>query len=188
MRARVAAVVVALALASPAAADPMPSGSLGLVTGVIAGTGADAKRLGVGYQYGARASWQPTSTDRSYGYTVRWSTLLGRLYGASAAQIEDELFTVQMDLTAGMRFRPWTTPRRYLTARIGAGLLRANEPIPVSDDPAAEMRRAFVGGIACVGFDQYIFDFLLSVDVRYGLIGDGPSQLALLVGFGVTGP
>jgi hypothetical protein len=93
-----------------------------------------------------------------------------------------------MDLTAGMRFRPWTTPRRYLTARVGAELLRTNEPIPDSDEPGAEMRRAFVGGIASVGFDQYIYDFMLSVDVRYGLIGDGPSQLALLVGFGVTGP
>ncbi len=188
MRALVAAAAVVV-LASPAAADPMPSGSLGIVTGIVAGTGADAKRLGVGiYQYGAQASWQPMSTDRAYGYTLRWSTMLGRLYGAEAAQIEPELFTVQMDLTLGMRFRPWATPRRYLTARVGAELLRANEPIQISDDPNAEMRRAFVGGIASVGFDQYIYDFLLSVDVRYGLIGDGPSQLALLIGFGVTGP
>jgi hypothetical protein len=171
------------------AAENMPSGSLGLVTGVVAGTGADAKRLGFGfYQYGGQASWQPTSTDRPYGYTIRWSTMLGRLYGADAAQVDDKLSTVQMDLTLGVRYRPWSTPRRYLTARIGAQLLRANEPIPDSDDPDAEMRRAFVGGIAGVGLDQYISSFLLSVDVRYGLIGDTPSQLALLVGFGVTGP
>lgn len=177
------------ALASPAAADPMPSGSLGIVSGVVAGTGADAKRLGVGwYRYGGQAAWQPTSTDRAYGYTIRWSTMLGKLYGADAAQIEDTLSTLQMDLTIGLRYRPWATPRRYLTLRIGAELLRTNEPIPTSDDPGAEMRRAFVGGIAGVGFDQYIYNFLLSVDVRYGLIGDGPSQAAFLVGFGVTGP
>lgn len=187
MRALVAACVVALAY--PASADPLPSGSLGVVTGVVAGTGPDAKRLGVGvYQYGGQASWQPTSTDRPYGYTLRWSTMLGRLFGAEAAQIEDELFTVQMDLTLGMRYRPWTNTRRYLTARVGAELLRANEPIQISDDPAAEMRRAFFGGIASVGLDQYFFNFLVSVDVRYGLIGDGPSQVALLIGFGVTGP
>ena len=187
MRALVAAAVVALAC--PAAADPMPSGSLGVVTGNVAGTGADAKRLGVGvYMYGGQAAWQPMSTDRAFGYTIRWSTMLGRLYDADAAEIDDTLSTVQMDLTAGLRFRPWSTPRRYLTARIGAELLRANEPIVISDDPDAEARRAFVGGIASVGFDQYIYNFLLSVDVRYGLVGDGPSQLALLVGFGVTGP
>jgi hypothetical protein len=192
MRARLSgALVAAAALASPAPAlaDPMPSGSLGFVTGIIAGTGADASRLGVGWlMYGGHAAWQPISTDRSYGYTIRWSTMLGRLYGADAAEIDDSLSTVQMDLTVGMRYRPWATPRRYLTARVGAELLRANEPIQISDDPDAEMRRAFVGGIASVGFDQYIYNFLLSVDVRYGLIGDGPSQLALLVGFGVTGP
>lgn len=187
----VATALAVAALACPAAAlaEPLPSGSLGIVTGIVAGTGADAKRLGVGwYMYGGQAAWQPTSTDRPYGYTVRWSTMLGRLYGADAAEIDDTLSTVQMDLTAGMRFRPWTTPRRYLTARIGAELLRANEPIIISSDADAEARRAFVGGIASVGFDQYIYNFLLSVDVRYGLIGDGPSQLALLVGFAVTGP
>lgn len=185
-RALVAALVVALAC--PAAAEPMPPGSIGIVTGTVAGTGADAKRLGVGFYYGGHAAWQPTDTDRRYGYTLRWSTMLGRLYGAEAAQIENQLQTVQMDLTVGARFRPWSTPRRYLTARIGAELLRANEPIPLSDEPGGAMQRAFVGGIASLGFDQYIYNFLLSVDVRYGLIGDGPNQLALLVGFGVTGP
>jgi hypothetical protein len=138
--------------------------------------------------YGGHASWQPMSTDRSYGYTIRWSTMIGRLYGADAAEIDETLSTVQMDLTVGMRYRPWTTPRRYLTARVGAELLRANEPIQISDDPNAEMRRAFVGGVAMIGLDQYVYSALLSVDVRYGVIGDGPSQLALLVGFGVTGP
>jgi len=187
MRALVAAVVVAVA--GPAAAENLPSGALGVVGGVPAGTGADAKLMGVGYQYGLQASWQPTSSDRAYGYTVRWATLIGALYNASAAQVENTLSTVTMDLTVGVRFRPWATPRRYLTARAGASLLRANEPIPDSDDPSAEMRRAFVGGIGVVGFDQYISTFgLFSVDVRYGLIGDGPSQIALLVGFGMVGP
>jgi hypothetical protein len=183
-----AAAAVVGALAFPAAADPMPSGSLGIVTGIVSGTGADAKRLGAGwYQYGGQASWQPTTTDRAWGYTVRAATMLGKLYGGKAAQIEDTLHTVQMDLTAGLRFRPWSTPRRYLSARIGAELLRVNEPIPDSQQPDMT-KRAFVGGIASVGFDQYIYNFLLSVDVRYGMIGDGPSQVALLIGFGITGP
>jgi hypothetical protein len=187
MRALVAAAVVIFT--GPAAAETLPSGALGIVGGVPAGTGADAKLMGVGYQYGLQASWQPTSTDRSLGYTIRWATLIGSLYNASAAQVEDTLSTVTMDLTVGVRFRPWATPRRYLTARAGASLLRANEPIPDSDDPSAEMRRAFVGAIGVVGFDQYLGSVgLFSVDVRYGLIGDGPSQISLLVGFGVVGP
>lgn len=187
MRALVAA--AAVTLASSAAAENLPSGALGVVGGVPAGTGADAKLMGVGYQYGLQASWQPTSSDRAYGYTVRWATLIGSLYNASAAQVENTLSTVTMDLTVGMRFRPWATPRRYLTARASASLLRANEPIPDSDDPSAEMRRSFVGGIGVVGFDQYVASFgLFSVDVRYGLIGDGPSQITLMFGFGMVGP
>jgi hypothetical protein len=189
MRALVAAAAVALACPALAAAENLPSGSLGGVTGVPAGTGADAKLMGVGFLYGLQAAWQPMSTDRAYGYTLRWATMISTLYNASSAQVENTLSTVTMDLTLGMRFRPWATPRRYLTARVGASLLRANEPIPDSSDPAAEMRRSFVGGIASVGFDQYVYSFgLLSVDVRYGLIGDGPSQVTLLVGFGLVGP
>jgi hypothetical protein len=189
MKALVAAPsMLVLALATPVAADTMPPGSLAVVTGTSAGTGADAARVGAGILYGLQATWQPTSTDRPYGYTIRWATMLGMLWGGSAAQIGDRLDTVHMDLSLGMRFRPWSTPRRYLTARAGAALLRVNEPIPTSSDPGADMRRAFVGGMASVGFDQYIYTALLSVDVRYGLIGDGPSQLALLVSVGITGP
>jgi len=172
------------ALASPVAADPLPSGSIGFVFGVLSGTGADAKRLGYGYyQFGMQASWAHTHTDSRLGWSVRAATMFGTLYNGTAAQIEPELRTMQMDLTAGLRFRPWATPSRYLTARAGGELLRTNEPVP------PKMQRAFLGGIASVGLDQYVGGFMFSVDVRYGLIGiNEPTELALLVGVGLTGP
>jgi len=179
------AVLTALALHAPAArADELPSGSIGLVFGVLSGTGADAKRLGFGfYQFGMQAAWQATNTDRRWGWSIRAATMFGTLYNGTAAQIDSQLHTMQMDLLLGLRFRPWKTPTRYLTLRAGGELLRANEPIPPL------MQRAFVGGIASVGLDQYVGGFMFSVDVRYGLIGnDGPSALALLVGVGLTGP
>ncbi len=183
---RLALVVTAvLVAAAPAArAESLPPGSLGFVFGVLSGTGADAKRLGFGYyQFGMQAAWQPIATERAWGWSLRWGTMFGTLYNGSAAQIDTELHTMQMDLSVGLRFRPWQTPTRYLTARIGGELLRANEPIPPL------MHRAFVGGIATVGLDQYVGRFLFNVDVRYGLIGnDGPRELALLLGVGVTGP
>ncbi|HEY5922925.1 MAG TPA: hypothetical protein VIV11_14700, partial [Kofleriaceae bacterium] len=99
------------------------------------------------------------------------------------AQVDSELHTMQMDLTLGLRFRPWNTASRYLTVRAGGELLRSNEPIPPL------MQRAFVGGIASVGLDQYVGTFMFNVDVRYGLIGnEGPRELALLIGVGLTGP
>ncbi len=182
--ATLAGVLVALAIPRPTRADDLPPGTIGLVFGARSGTGADAKRLGYGYyQFGMQAAWQPQSTDRWWGPTLRWSTMFGTLYNGTAAQIESELHTMQMDLTVGVRFRPWKTPSRYLTARIGGELLRANEPIPPMD------QRAFVGGIASVGLDQYIGGFMFNVDVRYGLIAnEGPREIALLFGVGLTGP
>ena len=181
---RVLAACVVVALASPARAEELPPGTIGFVFGVLSGTGADAKRLGFGfYQFGMQAAWQPQATERAWGWSVRWSTMFGTLYNGSAAQIDSQLHTMQMDLQVGLRFRPWKTPSRYLTARVGGELLRSNEPIPPL------MQRAFIGGIASVGLDQYIGGFMFDVDVRYGLIGnDGPRELALLVGVGVTGP
>lgn len=188
MRALVAALAV-VALTCPAAAEQMPSGTIGLVAAGVSGTGADAKRIGAGFQYGAQAAWQPMSTDSTWGWSLRWSTLFGRVYGGTAAQIDSKLLTVQMNLMAGIRYRPWSTPRRYLTARAGVELLRANEPIPTSNEDDAEMKRAFLGGVASVGLDQYLWGVaMINVDVRYGTIGSGPRQLAFVVGFGVTGP
>jgi hypothetical protein len=173
------------ALASrTASADKLPSGTIGFMFGVLSGTGADAKRLGFGfYQFGMQASWQHTDTASRWGWSLRAATMFGTLYGGDAAQIDAQLHTMQMDLMVGLRFRPWETPSRYLTARVGGELLRTNEPIPPL------MQRAFVGGIASVGLDQYLGGFMFNVDVRYGMIGnDGPRELALILGVGLTGP
>src|SRR5689334_17314413 len=115
MRRALAVTAVLGVLGSTAAADELPPGSIGFVFGVLSGTGADAKRLGWGYyQFGLQAAWQPTSTDRAWGWSLRWGTLFGTLRDASAAQIDTELHTMQMDLAVGLRFRPWKTPSRYL--------------------------------------------------------------------------
>ena len=178
--------ILALGLVSAAplaSAEPLPPGSIGLVFGGVAGTGADNKRLGYGvYEIGGQASWQPTTTERHVGWTLRWTTLFGLMYGGSAAQIASSLHTVTMDFTAGLRLRPWRTPSRYLTLRAGGELLRSNEPIPPMN------HRSFAGAIGSIGLDQYTAGILISVDLRYGMFVTGPGELALLVGVGFTGP
>ena len=186
---RVAGVAVAsmIALATGrAVAEPLPPGSMGVVVlGGQAGTGADAKRLGFGYVFpflSFQAAWQPMSTERRVGWTVRWTTMFYESYSASAAQVTG-LETMQMDLTVGIRIRPGSDPRRYITARAGPGLLRANQTIPPAND------RAFLGAATSVGFQQYFVGtlLLLDVDVRYGLIG-GPSEIAVTAGISINGP
>jgi len=175
-----ALVVVAL-VAGSAHAEPLPAGSIEGVLGATSGAGADAKKLGYGYVVGLEASWQPMSTEKPYGFALRWSTLFGGLYAGTAEDVNPPLRTVQMDLTAGVRFRPWTTRRRYLTARAGAGILRTNDPVDGTD-------RTFVGPAAAVGLDQYFGTFVVGVDVRYALVAYGPEQLAVVLRVGVAGP
>ncbi len=115
--------------------------------------------------------------------------MFGALYGGSAARVEPSLHPVQMDLTLGIRVRPWSTRSRYLTFRGGGELLRANEPIVTGAMSSASGQRAFYGAIASIGIDQYAGGFLFDIDVRYGMIGGGgPQELALLLGIAFTGP
>ena len=165
-----------------ASAEELPPGSLGLVVGVIAGTGADARPLGIGYLLGGQATWQPISTESRIGWSAKSAVVFGTMYSASAARITDELLTLQMDLMIGIRVRPGDSPSRYITARVGGALFRANQVIP------PDMQRAYAGGVASVGLDQYISGWLFNADVRYGLIGPGPSELGLVLGVSKTGP
>jgi hypothetical protein len=189
VRALVVALVLSYLLATTAArAEPLPAGAIGVTTGVVAGTGADNKRVGAGfYEFGAQASWQPTTTQSRLGFTIRWATMFGLMYGGSASHIDTTLRTVQMDLTLGVRVRPWNSVSRYLTFRGGVELLRSNEPIPTDDSMTGS--RSYVGGVASIGIDQYVSIFMLNVDVRYAMIGGGgPAELSLMVGGAFAGP
>lgn len=178
---------LALALAgaaAPARAEPLPAGSLGIMAGAGGGTGQYARSLGLGYyQFGAQAAWQPMTTDQRLGWSLKWSFLFGTMYGADSARIDLNLRTLQMDFLAGLRVRPGESRTRYLALRGGVELLRSNEPIQPDN------KRAFVGPVADAGFEQYLFGAVLfNVDVRYGLIGSGPTEVALLIGASLSVP
>jgi hypothetical protein len=185
----VRALVVALLLASTVArAEKLPSGAIGVTTGFVAGTGPDNKRVGDGfYEFGAQASWQPTTTESRVGFTIRWGAMFGLMYGGSASHIDTTLRTVEMDLTAGIRVRPWNSVSRYLTFRVGADLLRSNEPIPTDDSMTGS--RSYVRGVASIGIDWYVSIFMLNVDVRYVRLGsDAPAEGTLMIGGAFAGP
>ena len=182
VRAGIAAITAIAALGAPAAAEPLPPRSLGVIIGAASGTGIDANRLGFGYQVGGQAAWQPMETERRLGWGLKWSVAFGTMYEAGAASVGDTLKTLHMDLMLGVRVRPGRDPSRYLTLRAGGQLLRANQVVPPSTE------RAFVGGVASVGLDQYAYGFLFNLDVRVDQIGPGPTIIALVVGAGKTGP
>ena len=176
------AIAVLLAGAPLAAADPLPPGSLGMTVGLASGTGADANNLGFGYLLGGQATWQPMASERRIGWSVKSNVLFGTMYSAEAARVSNELLTLSFDLMVGIRLRPGVSPSRYVTLRGGGALFRADQVIP------PQMHRAFAGGVASLGLEQYVSGFLFNIDVRYGLIGDGPTALGLVIGFAKTGP
>ena len=185
VRAGIAAITAIAALGAPAAAEPLPPGSLGVIIGAASGTGIDARRLGFGYQVGGQAAWQPMATERRLGWGLKWSVAFGTMYDAGAASVGDTLKTLHMDLMLGVRVRPGLNPSRYLTLRAGGQLLRTNQVVEVMPD---SRERAFLGGVASVGFDQYAYGFLFNLDVRVDQIGTGPTIVALVLGAGKTGP
>lgn len=179
----VAGVLGALGLGA-ARAEPLPSGSLGVLFGAGAGTGRYARSLGIGYyQFGAQATWQPMRTERRIGWSLKWSFVFGRMLEAESARIDDVLRTLQMDFMAGVRVRPGASRGRYLALRGGVELFRSNELIMPGN------QRAFVGPVAALAVEQYAFGaFMFNVDVRYGLIGWGPAEIALLAGVAISVP
>jgi hypothetical protein len=179
----VAGLALGLAPAS-ARAEALPSGSLGIMFGGGAGTGRYARSLGIGYyQFGAQAAWQPMRTERRIGWSLKWAFVFGRMLEAESARIDEVLRTLQMDFMAGIRIRPGASQARYLALRGGVELFRANEII------MPDGQRAFVGPVAAVAVEQYAFGaFMFNVDVRYGLIGRGPAEIALLAGVSISVP
>jgi len=174
--------LASVAAVRPAGAEPLPSASLGVMFGAGAGTGKYAPSIGVGYhQFGAQAAWQPMTTDQRFGWSLKWSFVFGTMYDAESARIDLYLRTLQMDFLAGLRMRPGDNPLRYVVLRGGVELLRANEPIQ------PDGQRAFVGPVADLGLEQYAFGAVLfNVDLRYGLIGVGPTEIALFAGASIS--
>ena len=180
-------IVASLVAPSAARADALPPGSIGILMGGVAGTGADSKRMGYGYYAplyppSFLAQWQPMTSEQRAGWAIRWATLFGTMYGSDSARITTNLLTIQMDLSLGVRIRPGVDPSRYVTLRGGIELLRANQQI------APENERAFFGPIASIGFEQYKWGFLFDFDVQYGLIFNGPTQISFTIGASITEP
>ena len=152
--------------------------------GAGGGTGQYARTLGLGYyQFGAQAAWQPMTTEQP-----------DRLVAQVVVRVRHDVRRrrrAHRHLPAhapdGLHGRPAAPPgrkpARYLALRGGVELFRANEPIPPRD------QRAFVGPVAAAAIEQYAFGaFLFNVDVRYGLIGTGPAEIALLAGVSISVP
>jgi hypothetical protein len=172
-----------------AESERLPSMSIGGGIGLVSGAGANTKPLGIGIGYGIFAQWQPMRADQRWGVGLRWATTFIRhnvatsvLPAASSAQITPDIRLVQADIAIRVRFAPTNRTGSYLTFGPGLSMLRSNQPV------SPETGRVWAGGFFTIGFDRYVANgVLISIDARYGLIGNGPTSLAgvISVGYGV---
>ncbi len=173
-----AAVTIALGAPSEAAADALPSGSIGVVGGVRQGAGAASSTFGLGALLGIEAGWQPMSTSQRVGWAVRWRVLFSGYGSGQANNLAENLRVVEVEGGAGVRIAPRPGLLRYLDLGAGVSLLRSNIPLlPPST------RRAYLGPYVSLGLEQYIGAQALTFELRLGLIGTGPTTLSAIVGF-----
>jgi hypothetical protein len=172
-------VALALLVAAPAHADPVPSGRISAVGGVRTGLQSLDDAFGLGVLYGVEAAWEPLPEGRRISYALHWNVLFGD-FGSDPAAITGELDILEMGLGGRLRFAP-ADPSRSIFLGAGGALLRANAPLPPDDE------RSYLGGFAGLGLEQLAWKrALVTLELRYGLFG-GPGSLSVLlgVGFGV---
>jgi hypothetical protein len=167
-------------MVSNAQAERLPSGTIGASTVVMTGTGSTRKQLGVGFGIGFTAAWQPMRADQFIGYGIRWSTqflFFNYLDQADAARINSRLKMYQADL--GVRARVTIAPRNFLTLGGGLALLRSTEPV------VAQGTKSWAGPFGAIGFERYVLGgLLMTIDLRYGLLTQGPTSLGLSLTLG----
>jgi hypothetical protein len=178
-----AAITAITATAPRAAADALPSGTLGFIGGGRQGTGAASATFGLGLLWGVEAGWQPMTTAQRVGWAVRWRVLFSGYLSGQSNNLAGALRAVEVESGAGVRVALRPGLLRYLDLGGGVSLLRSNVPLlPPST------RRAYVGPYASIGLEQYVgTSVLLTFEFRIGLIGTGPSTLSAIGGikFGI---
>ncbi|MCE9576773.1 MAG: hypothetical protein K8W52_26745 [Deltaproteobacteria bacterium] len=171
------AALVALAPAGRAAADALPSGSIGLVTGVRQGVGATSSTFGLGALWGVEAGYQPMSTSQRVGWAVRWRVLFSGYLSGQSDNLAGNLRAVEVDGGTGLRIAPRPGLLRYLDVGAGVSLLRSNIPLlPPS------RQRAYLGPYVSVGLEQYVGSQVITFELRVGVLGTGPTTLSAIAG------
>jgi hypothetical protein len=177
VRSALFALALTAAHAPPARADEVPSGRLAGVVGIRTGTGSLDDHFGLGGVYGVEAAWEPLPEGRRVGYAIVWGLLRGD-FGSDPAAITGQLDIIELSLGARLRFAP-REPARSLFIGGGGALLRANTPLP------PDQRRDYAGGFVGFGVEQRIWKLMMTLEVRYGLLGTGPGLLSVQLGAGI---
>ncbi len=173
-----ASVVAAVALAAPAAAEPLPSGRVSIVGGVRTGTSSLYSSLGTGGVLGFEAAYAPLRAPQTIGLGLTWS-LLWSSFGSGSARIADSMAMVEFDAGARIRMMPGPRRRTVLFVGGGAALIRTNEALFADGD------RSYLGPWGAVGVETVVLGVVATGSVRFGAIRDGQGTVGLMLSLGL---
>ncbi len=159
---------------APADEGELPSGKFGLLAALRQNIGELGESYGFGWLWGFEAGYQPTRQGQLFSFGLDWSVLFGRAYASRSTIADDPLLIVEMSFGTRVRTALGEEAPRFLVGSAGATVLRTSVPVP------PDQERLYVGGYAGLGLEQYVGNWLLGLDARFGLFGSGPSGLTLL--------
>jgi hypothetical protein len=159
--------------------DELPAAKFGVFTGMRQNVGELGDSYGLGWIWGIDAHYQPTELDRAFSFGLAWSVAFTRVGADDPTIADDPLRLLELSLGVRMRRALGQLAPRFVVAGVGATMLRANVPIAPHDE------RSYVGGYGALGIEQYVLGrYLLGLEARYGLFGDGPAGLTVVFGVG----
>jgi hypothetical protein len=154
----------------------LPAGKWGLIGALRQNIGELGDSYGFGWLWGFAAGYQPTRPGDAFSFGLDWSVLFGRSYASQPTIPDDPLLAVEMSFGTRVRTALGEEAPRFLVGSAGLTLLRTNVPVPPDGD------RLYVGGYGGFGVEQYVLgDMLVGLDARFGLFGDGPVGLTLML-------
>ena len=175
--AALAATLVAMAPAAPAAAEPLPAGRVSAVLGGRTGTGSLYSSIGAGVAWGFEAAYAPLRAPQTIGVGVTWSMLWSYYWGDSAP-VSDAMRMVELDLGARVRMMLGTHRRTVLFVGGGPTLIRTNDPL------FADGGRSDLGPWGAVGVETGRFGEVVTASLRYAVIRDGQGTVGLMLSVG----
>ena len=165
----------------PAPVDPdqateaeLPSGKWGFIGGLRQNVGELGGMYSFGWLWGLAAGYQPTRPGQSLSVGFDWSAMFGRFYASQVGIADDPLKVVEMSFGTRVRTAVGEESPRFLAGTAGLTVMRTSAPVPPGND------RLYVGGYVGFGVEQYLGSWLVGLEARFGLLGNGPSGLTLV--------
>lgn len=180
----IAAAAMVLVASAPARADDKdpseetPIGGIKFAGGLRQGLGELGDAFDLGYFAGLEANYHPSALlGRNFALGLAWSVYFGRFGAGDRAVLDETLKLVEMSFGLRARRRMGDQELRFLTLGAGVTIMRTNLPVPPN------LERLNAGPYIGVGIEgHYKKDSMLSFEVRYGLLTNGPASLSLVFG------